>query len=886
MTTSIQNALSRAEAHAPFLRLQMRKYPDVVARIESGDFSDTRPVISEQEPRAKALRVARGKQALSLAIGDLAGALSLEEVTKRLSDFADLALHLCIEEAIRSYAPDAEPRGFAAIALGKHGSGELNYSSDIDPILIFDPLTLPCRSRDEPAEAAVRIGRKIVELLQSRDEHGHVFRIDLRLRPSPEVTPIALPIEAAISYYESQALPWERAAFIRSRVAAGDIAVGHSFLTAIQPFIWRRGLDFGAIRELRSISARIRSHHARGQLLGPGFDIKRGHGGIRDCEFFAQIHQLIFGGREPALRAPATCDALRALADAGRIDPADAETLIAAYRLYRTIEHRLQMVDDRQTHALPTHADELENVARLHGLPSGGALIALLAPAVATVARISDALDGEDSNALPTDPEALAVRLAGMGFSEADHAARRIEHWRSGTIRALRSPAALQALELVLPRLAEALGKSHDPTRAINRFSDMVERLPSAINLFRLLEAQPGLMALVTTIMVHAPTLADALARRADLLDRLIDATAFEKPADVETLAREMRVAGDLEDQLDHARRVVAEHRFALGVQLLEGAHDPLDIAGGYARVAEAAIQVIADATISRFESRHGKVEGAELVLLALGRMGGSELTHASDIDLIYLFTGDFTAESDGEKPLGAVHYFNRLAQHVTTGLSAPTGAGALYEIDTRLRPSGNDGLLAVSLDGFAKYQAEQAWTWEHMALCRARVVYGSAQARSATQAIIDATLNAPRDTQKLVADAAKMRAEMAAHKPPKGPLDIKLCAGGLVDLEFVTHVTQLRTHAGLSAQLSTAIGDLAAAGRLPKSLGEAHRILTRLLVTVRLVAPDLAVPDAATCALIARACGKADWTALMAALKDVTTDVAHAWANVSQNRC
>jgi [glutamine synthetase] adenylyltransferase / [glutamine synthetase]-adenylyl-L-tyrosine phosphorylase len=883
MTAAIQDALARAEAYSPFLRLQMRHFPETVARIEAGDFSDSEPQMDGGEPLATALRRARGKQALSLAIGDLSGALSLEQVTGRLTDFADLALDLAIREAISGYMPDAEPGGFAAIALGKHGSGELNYSSDIDPILIFDPETLPCRSRDEPVEAAVRIGRRIVELLQARDGDGHVFRIDLRLRPSPEVTPIALPVEAAISYYESQALPWERSAFIRSRACAGDMALGQGFLNAINPFIWRRGLDFGAVREIRSISARIRSHHSRGQLLGPGYDLKRGHGGIRDCEFFAQIHQLIFGGREPALRTPATCDALAALAEAGRIDPDEAQELIAAYRTYRTIEHRLQMVDDRQTHALPTNADELDNVARLHGLTDGRALIDLLTPHVARVATISDALDGDSGDGLPTNMQALSDRLAAFGFPDPEHAARRVEHWRSGTIRALRSSNALEALEVILPRLIEALGKASDPTRAINRFSAMVERLPSAINLFRLLEAQPGLLTLITSIMSHAPTLSEALARRAELLDRLLDASAFDRLGAVEDLAAEMRFSGDLELQLDLVRQIVAEHRFALGVQLLEGAHDPLEIAGGYSRLAEAAIIVVADATIAQFEARHGLVPGSELVILALGRMGGGELTHASDIDLIYLFSGDFASESDGIKPLGAVHYFNRLAQQVTTGLSAPTAAGALYEIDTRLRPSGNDGPVAVSLDGFAKYQAEQAWTWEHMALCRARVVYGSGEARAAVEAVLSQTLNTPRDRAKLIADATKMRADMAEHKPPKGPLDVKLCSGGLVDLEFLIHVTQLAQNAGFSPHLARALTALIQAGHLPAGLVEAHALLTRMLVTIRLVAPDLLVPDAATCALIARACGKPDWTTLMTALEEVTSDVARAWADATQ---
>jgi glutamate-ammonia-ligase adenylyltransferase len=356
----IEDALARAEAHAPFLRRTIEQRPDIVAALREGGPAPALALArAEGESHGavgKALRRERQGVALALAVGDLAGLLPFEAVVTTLSAFADRALDRAIAAAMAERTPDQAPRGFTALALGKHGSRELNYSSDIDPILLFDPETLPRRPREEPGEAAVRIARRVVELLQARDADGYVFRVDLRLRPSPEASPMALPINAALSYYESSALPWERAAFIRARVAAGDRALGESFLTAIRPFIWRRALDYGAVREIRAISRRIRDHHAQGRLLGPGYDLKHGRGGIREAEFFAQIHQLIFGGREPELRTPATLDALAALKAAGRIEAEEARLLADGYRLYRTIEHRLQMIDDRQTHHLPRDA--------------------------------------------------------------------------------------------------------------------------------------------------------------------------------------------------------------------------------------------------------------------------------------------------------------------------------------------------------------------------------------------------------------------------------------------------------------------------------------------------------------------------------------------------
>ncbi|GAA0306850.1 bifunctional [glutamine synthetase] adenylyltransferase/[glutamine synthetase]-adenylyl-L-tyrosine phosphorylase [Sphingomonas oligophenolica] len=883
----IADALRRARAEAPFLALLLDREPALAARLDSGALPGLAEAVIDDPamPVMRRLRLERRRLALLVAIGDLAGAYDLTTVTGALSDFADRALDAAITAAIAERTPEACAVGFAAIALGKQGSHELNYSSDIDPILIFDPDTLPLRPREAPDEAAVRIARRVVEILQARDGDGYVLRVDLRLRPSPEVTAIALPVDAAISYYESLALPWERAAFIRARAAAGDLALGTRFLDTIRPFIWRRALDFGAIGEIRGISRRIRDHHAQGQMFGPGFDLKRGRGGIREIEFFAQIHQLIHGGRDMSVRAPATRDALATLAEAGWIARDEAQAMTTAYTLFRTIEHRAQMVEDRQTHHLPTGA-ALDGLARLHGLDDGAALLALLRPHVAATARSYDALDPEDGDSLSHDAAHLEQQLAEAGFADHDAAARRIEQWRGGSYPALRSPAAREALEAVLPGLVEALGAAPDPQGALVRLDVMLARLPSAINFFRLLEARPALARLLGAILSYTPTLAEALGRRPELFDGLIDATALDPVGPVETLMAEMADAGnDFQAHLDHVRRIVGEKRFALGTQIVAGVSDPLDVSAGYARVAEAAIGVLAEATVAEFTARHGRVPGSELVILALGRMGGGALTHASDLDLIYLFTGDYMAESDGEKSLGAVLYYNRLAQRVSGALSVPTASGPLYEIDTRLRPSGTQGPLVVSLDGFARYQHEDAWTWEHMALTRARPVFGSASARAATQGVIDSVLRGDRPARDVVADAIAMRAEMAAHKPPKGPLDAKLSPGGLVDLEFAVHVVQLTHRTGFAPHLGAAIVELEALGLVPAGLAAAHDFLTRLLVTLRLVAPDAQVPAPATRALIARALGVADWGGVVASFAATRQEVSDFWAMVAGSR-
>tara|TARA_R110000782_G_scaffold167129_4_gene259118 strand:+ start:4227 stop:6950 length:2724 start_codon:yes stop_codon:yes gene_type:complete len=878
--------LNRGREYSPFLMQMITRHADVAGHLEAGALEAAwlaaERVGEAGKDVAQALRWRRGAVALVTGVADLAGVWDLDHVTHALSDFADEAVEAALMAAFAERYPDEEPRGFAVIALGKHGSRELNYSSDIDPILIFDPETLPRRAREEPVEAAVRLARRMSEILSARDGDGYVFRVDLRLRPSPEATPIALPVEAAISYYESMALGWEQAAFIRARVCAGDRTLGDYFLTSIRPFIWRRSLDFGAIDAILDVSRRIRDHYVSGQEFGPGYDLKRGRGGIREVEFFAQAHQLIHGGRQAELRAGATREALRALAGAGVIEQDVAQRLDAAYVLFRTIEHRLQMVDDRQTHALPADGQALANVGHLHGLKTGDALLDLLRPHVEWVGTNFDRLAPEGhEERLSSAPERLTGQLAAAGFEEAEVAADRIARWRDGSVRALRSPAAREALEELLPALFAGLAKAPDPLGALNRLDNMISRLPSAINFFKLLAARPKLLAMLVTILSHAPTLAEDLARRAELLDGLIDASALDPVPDVPELVQWLargEAGDDYQILLDRVRQKVGERRFALGAQIVCGAADPLDVGAGYGRLAQGAVAVLAQATAEEFARTHGAVPGGELVIVALGRLGGGVMTHASDLDLIYLFTGDYDTESDGAKPLGATQYFNRLAQRAGNALSVSTAAGPLYEVDTRLRPFGAQGLLAASLDSFVRYQADNAWTWEHLALTRARPIFGSEAGRTAVAAQIDAVLRAERDEAMLLRDAVKMRRDIATHKPPAGPLDVKLIEGGLVDLEFIVQVTQLARHAGFDSDLGRSVRTLIAAGLLPEDLAGAHDLLTRYLVVSRLVSPASIEPPEATRPLVAARCGAKSWDELLAMLGQARQSVARSW--------
>ena len=892
-TADWTGAIARATQHAPFLARALERQGELAALLAAGAGEAALDWARTQGDCADAgigLRRQRLALAAALAIGDLAGAFPLARVMAELSGFADYALDTAIAAAVAERTGADDPTGMIALALGKQGSGELNYSSDIDPILLYDPASLRRRADDDPGEAAQRYARRIVKLLSDTTAEGYVLRVDLRLRPASEISPLAVPRGSALSHYQGHALAWERAAFIRARAAAGDIAAGEAFLAEIAPFVWRPALDFGAVEEIRALTLRIRESHEGTREVGPGFDIKRGRGGIREIEFFAQTHQLIHGGRDPSLRVRGTRAALDALAHAGWITAEQAQVLGETYDRLRVIEHRLQMVHDRQTHILP-HGEALDGVARLDGLADGAALVAELTALTEASGRIYEGLIGAEQRPVHVTPppSELARDLDRLGYAGPEALAKRIDDWRDGRFAAIRSPQACEAFDRLLPLLLEAIARSDDPERALTRWQGILERAPSAITLFRLLVARPDLLDRLVAALTLAPTLADELGRRPELLDVLIDREPLASPSAADEIAQRIRRGAQREDYealLDSLRRVISEERFSLGLRLIEADTPPRAIATALATLAEAAITIAHEGASAEFARTHGTIPGAELIVLGLGRLGGGALTHASDLDIIYLFTGDFAAQSDGARPLGATLYFNRLATRVSAALSVPTAQGALYEVDTRLRPQGNQGPLAVSLAAFERYQRESAWTWEHMALTRARVLAGSPAARVAVESIIADVIRQPRDPAGLREAVLTMRTEIAAHKPPRGPLDVKLALGGLVDVEFLTHFIQLRdaptlSPEALSPHLDTAIAALVVAGLLEPEVAPAHRLMADALVAGRLLAPDGNPPPPAAAKALARACQCDSYAQLTGRLDAAQQCIARSWTRI-----
>ncbi len=866
-----------------------------------------------------ALRAARRRVALATALADIGGAWDLERVTGALSRFADAAVGSALatllweaaargEIALADGDAPADRAGLFVLGLGKLGAFELNYSSDIDLIAFYDPERLNYTGRQSPPQFYVRTVREMVAMLESRTRDGYVFRTDLRLRPDPGSTPLAVSVRAAEAYYESTGQNWERAALIKARTVAGDREAGRGFLRMLEPFLWRKSLDFAAIEDIHSIKRQINAHRGGGAIRVAGHNVKLGRGGIREIEFFAQTQQLIWGGRVPALRTAATCDTLRALAAEDRISREAADELIESYRYLRRVEHRLQMVDDRQTHSIPEEPAAFARIARFLGTAGPDAFAAELTRHLARVEghyahlfEEAPSLSGPGNLVFTggeDDPDTLET-LRGMGFADVSMIADRVRTWHRGRARATRSARARELLTELVPALLQALSRTANPDAAFRNFDQFLMALPAGVQLFSLFLANPGLLELVAEIMGSAPRLAGNLAARPSLLDGVLtghfNGPIEDRAALADGLAEALAPARDYEDTLDRSRRFANDHKFKVGIQILKGRLD-CDAAGrALTDLADAVIARLYDVTRADMERKHGRVGGApgrDMCVIALGKLGGREITENSDLDLLFLYDdpppgadANGANASDGARPLPASQYFARLSQQLITAISAPTAEGKLYEVDMRLRPSGNAGPIATSLEGFRQYQAGAAWTWEHMALTRARVVAGpDALAAAATDAI-RAVLTAARDPERLRADVADMRGRLARGHPAASMWDVKYASGGLIDVEFIAQYLQLRHAAEAPEVLDTAtagaLGKLAAAGRLDpetaKSLVRAGRLWRTIQGMLRFTYEGAFSEEAAPAGLkaaLARAAEAEDFDALTALMERTAREV------------
>lgn len=877
LSSSPIDALSKGRASAPYLSRLMDRQAETLAALANQDLQSVFDAIlarvvaiadlRDEAIAMRQLRAAKQQAHLVLSAADLSGQWHVLQVTAGMTRFADMAAKAALGFALR--AAGLSDEGLFLVALGKMGAHELNYSSDIDIAAFYDPDIFQSGERS-PADAASRIIRHMTKLLEQVTGDGYVLRTDLRLRPDPRSTPVAVSTRMAELYYESVGQNWERMVWIKARPFAGDLASADRFLNMLSRFVWRQHLDYWAINDIQAIKAMINATADRASLETVSADVKLGAGGIREIEFFAQTQQLILGGRDHSLRAGDTLGALEALVARGAVEARTADTLKHAYLLLRNIEHRIQMRHDEQTHKLPLDETARAQVAALSGAPDLARFDLAVRDVRLQVHDIYRSLFHQEGNVkshaaygnlvftgVDDDPGTVET-LAGFGFQNPAHIIETIRHWHRGHTPATRTARGRQLLTSLLPGLLSDMGSTGEPDQAFRHFEAFFSHLPSGVQTLSMLLAEAELRQDLIATLALAPRLGAMLGRKPNLLEALLQREQISPPA--------LKAEDSFETAMDAARIFVRDQAFLIGHDLLQGRVAASQSALAFSDLADWAIRAMADAAEAECMRRFGPVPG-DWCVAALGRLGGQEMTAASDLDIIVLYD----PSTDG-----AQAWFTRFTQRLITALSASTAEGNLYEVDMRLRPSGRAGPVAVKLASFERYHLEEAWTWEHMALTRLRPIADRGDLGKALQKITRATLSSAKDPAKLRADIYDMRLRLAREKPGKGLWDLKYGAGGLLDVEFtVQHGLLLLGHsAGLTPVIKDAIKVLESAGHLTpaegKTLQEGYVFLSSLQQIQRIAVTGNIKPERASAGLksrLQRAVGEPGFEALEANL-------------------
>jgi glutamate-ammonia-ligase adenylyltransferase len=868
------------------------------------------------------LRRMKAEAALMIALCDIGGVWPVMQVTAALTDLAVASVQMALRYVLRQEAArgrlspasaDApeENSGLFVLAMGKMGAGELNYSSDIDLIVFFDPAA-PTLARDiEPQPFFVRVTQAMARLLQQRTGDGYVFRVDLRLRPDPASTQVAMSTDAALHYYEREGRTWERAAMIKARPCAGDLIAGETMISELSPFVWRKHLDFAALADVHDMKRQMQIYRGQSEVSVEGHNVKVGRGGIREIEFFAQTQQLIAGGRHAQLRVRPTLEALEVLASSNWITFQARDELSAAYNFLRRVEHRLQMIADEQTHSLPDNVEAVERFARFLGYADRAAF-------AHDLLRQLDIVQGHYAKLFEGDPTGTAKQpdvdysagaedqrllnhLTALGFKEPVKVAGTVQTWMAGEYRVFRAESTKAAFAEFVPALIDGLAHAEEPDHAVVAFDRFLAALQRGGRLITLLGQNRDLVALVALVLGAAPRLGDMLARQPQLMDGLIDPRFFGAMPDQRELsarlAATLQDAGSYEEFLDRLRLFGQESLFLIGTRILSGTVSAQQAGTAFADVAEGIVHTVHGLVTDRFAAQHGRIKGQETAIVAMGRLGSREMTATSDLDLILLYDFDADApDSDGERLLQGAHYFARFTQRLISAFTTRTNYGVLYEIDMRLRPSGRAGPLASHIDSFAEYQEREAWTWEHMALTRARVISASPAFRARIEKVIRDALTRPREPLGIAADVADMRRAIAQEKGEDDRWELKYAAGGMVDIDFIAQYLQL-IHAAekqdiLDVDTLDVIDNAARLGVLPQASAEilrsAGRLYHDLTQVLRLCVIDKFDPKTAgedLLRVLARAGDAPDFSALDARIKETQAEVRRVFQAVVEGK-
>jgi glutamate-ammonia-ligase adenylyltransferase len=820
---------------------------------------------------AGALRELRARVFLRVAARDLAGLASLAEVVASMSDLAEVALQTSL--ALHRGRLEAEvgpPAGsgrpdLIIVGMGKLGGRELNVSSDVDLVFAYPEEGENARGVSNH-DFFVRLGQRVIRSLADLTADGQVFRVDMRLRPWGDAGPLATSLDALEQYFVAHGREWERYAWIKARVVAGgDDSARAELGKIVQPFVYRKYLDYATIDAVRKLHAQIRQEVARRELAG---DIKLGPGGIREIEFIAQGFQLIRGGRDAGLRGRATLDVLAALAER-RILPAEAVAELGeAYVFLRRLEHRLQYLDDAQTHQLPGGEADRALVAESMGAPDWPAFVAALDRQRARVTRHFESVFAAAGGApnvcapvwLGTAASDDAEReLAAQGYAEPRDTLARIRALKEGARYRQLPEASRERLDVLVPRLIEACARARNslgpnerasPDLALRRALDFVEAVSRRAAYLALLAEQPQALAKVAEILAASSWAAEYLTRHPILLDELLDPRLLAQAPDWSEFARELRRAmaahqDDVERQMDAMRELHHAYVFRLLMQDLAGLLTVERLADHLSLAADIVLAVTLEVCWPLVRGHH--LPAPRFAVIGYGKLGGKELGYASDLDIVFVHDDDHDS---------AQELYARFAQRINTWLGSRTSAGTLFETDLALRPSGGAGLVVSSMSAFRRYQLESAWVWEHQALTRARFVAGDAATGAVFEAFRRDLLQAERDPAKLAAEVLAMRQRMLeAHPNRSGLFDLKHDRGGMVDIEFVVQYLVL-AHARAHYELTGNLGNIAllhmagALGLVPAALAarvaDAYREYRRLQHRLRLNGAEYARVDAA----------------------------------------
>ena len=736
------------------------------------------------------LRRSKRRIALWSALCDLSGIWTLSEVTSTLTKFADLACELALEAALRIELPRGNIPGFSKyksidetgiflIAMGKMGANELNYSSDIDLICFFNETRFQEQDFFEARKGFIKVTRLMNKFLSDPTEDGYVFRTDFRLRPDPSVTPICMASGTAERYYESIGRTWERAAYIKSRVIAGDKISGAEFLNTLNPFVWRKYLDFAAIEDAHDMRLRIREHkNLGGPLKIKGHNIKLGRGGIREIEFFTQTRQLIGGGRDLNLRVRGTVEGLSKLEEKGWIDETISKQLTDCYGFFRSIEHRLQMINDAQTHELPKTDHEMERLACL----DGNNYLDLKQDLFEKLNTTHDLIESFFS---PLKSEPI------IKLSEVEE--QIILKWPS--YPALRSSRAENIFNRLKPKIISKIRTVDKTNSALLSFDRFLIGLPTGVQLFSLFEANPQLIDLLVDIVGTSPALSNHLSRNSHVFDSVIGNefwTLFPEEVNLEVqLNKLISSTFDYEQKLEIARKWKNEWHFRIGVHLLRGISNIDETRAQYAILSEVVLRVLWSEVILNFSKTHGKPPGNGAAILSMGSLGGKQLNSTSDLDLIIIYDSKHNEISVGSKPLESRVYYPRLTKALVTAMTAEMKHGKLYELDMRLRPSGRKGPVATSWHAFKDYQMNEAWIWEHLALTRGRFICGKIQLEKSFK-LFRSKLFKNVDKQLAIQALSEMRLKIKETTSELNQLECKRGAGRIQDIELLSQLCTL----------------------------------------------------------------------------------------------